>query len=128
MRFFLQYQNYIFITLGSAMFFLFGKIDSIRGTFEQIFIPVQSFFQFIAKAHTEADGNGGKPSYSRAIGTVVVLNILRLALLEKVIPEQLMTMFWVLIGYQLISKVLKDNPALMELIKSKYGVKEEMKQ
>jgi hypothetical protein len=120
---FQQYQNYIYLVFGAITIFLFGKVGSLRGMVESLYSPFEALVQFIAKAHTESDGNGGKPAHNRIMGTVVIMNIIRLALLEKPIPDALMTMFWVLVGYGLISKVLLENPALMELIKGKYGMK-----
>jgi len=113
---FQQYQNYFIVTAIVLLAFILIK------QYRTIYEPIEALVQFILKAHTETDGNGGKPSYSRIMGTVVIANIIRMALLEKEIPEQLMTMFWVLVGYQLVSKIVKDNPALMEFIKGKYGI------
>lgn len=69
---------------------------------------------------TEPDGNGGKASFSRVFGGIVIIFILMLAWREKVISEHLMEMFWVLVGYQLLSKALNTlSPAVLEVVRIK---------
>lgn len=120
------YQNYIAVVVLSVVVFFFGRNGSISGTIGNIFRPVEIIFNFIVDAHR---GRDLKPSHDRIMGTIVILNIIRLALLEKAVPEALMTMFWVLIGYSAVSKILAENPTIMEFIKLKYGItpKEESK-
>lgn len=121
MDLFYQYENYVYLFCGATVIFLFRKYGSLRSVVEAIYSPVQIVASFILDAHKESDGNGGKPSYSRIMGTVVIANIIRMALLEKDIPEALMTMFWVLVGYQLVSKILVQNPMIFEFIKMRMG-------
>lgn len=121
-----MYQNYIAVVVLSIVVFFFGRNESIGGTIANIFKPIEIIFNFLVDAHR---GRDGKPSHDRIMGSIVILNIIRLALLEKTVPEALMTMFWVLIGYSAVSKILAENPTIMEFIKLKYGItpKEEVK-
>ncbi len=74
--------------------------------------------KWIAQAWTEADNNGGKLSFSRILGTYVVIQIVQMSWRGNV-PEPMMTMFWVLIGYPLVSKVLNSlSPAVLDIAKS----------
>ena len=62
---------------------------------------------------------GGKASFSRAFGGTVIIVVLRMAWLAKTIPDPLMTMFWVLVGYQLLSKALNSmSPAVLDIARS----------
>lgn len=73
-------------------------------------------FLWLAEIFTEADGNGGKASFSRVFGAVVIILSLRQGFYGKVIPAEWMTMFWVLVGYQLLSKALNSlSPAALDL-------------
>lgn len=74
---------------------------------------------FIAKAWTEADGNGGKASFSRLMGTICIYNIINLGYMAgQTIPAEWMTMFWVLIGYQTIARILSAlSPAVLDIAK-----------
>ncbi len=119
MEYLYQYQNYIAVVVLSVVVFFFGRNGSISGTIGNIFKPIEIVFNFLVDAHR---GRDGKPSHDRIMGTMVILNIIRLALLEKTVPEALMTMFWVLIGYSAVSKILAENPTIMEFIKLKYGI------
>ena len=75
--------------------------------------------QWIAKAWSEADNNGGKASFSRIAGTFVIINIVYMSWEKPVVPEAMMTLFWVLIGYQLVSKILNSlSPAVLDIAKS----------
>ena len=65
--------------------------------------------KWLSQALSEIDGNGGKASFSRILGTVNCIMIWRVAWLGKTVPDAWMTMFWVLIGYQLVSKTLGPN-------------------
>lgn len=83
--------------------------------------------KWLAQIFTEADGNGGKGSFSRVFGGTIIITILRMAWIGKIVPEQLMTMFWVLVGYQMLSKALNTmSPAVLDIARSymlKAGVK-----
>lgn len=81
--------------------------------------------KFIAQLFTEADGNGGKASFSRVLGTYVVFKIIYLTEIAPIadranaVSEQLMTLFWVLIGYQIISKILSSlSPAVLDIVRA----------
>lgn len=125
---YLQYQNYIHVTLAVISAFLIGKIGSVRLFADALYGEAKTVIVWIARALSEPDGNGGKPSFTKILGTYVVLKIVALAIAiaeagsSTPIPSELMTLFMFLIGYQIISKVLLENPALMELIKGKYGI------
>jgi hypothetical protein len=74
---------------------------------------------WVSKIFTEADGNGGKASYSRVAGSIVIYNIIALVWREKPVPEVMETMFWVLVGYQLLSKTLNSmSPAVLDIAKA----------
>lgn len=122
MEYLYQYQNYIAVVVLSIIIFFFGRNGSISAGIGNIFRPVEIIFNFLVDAHR---GRDGKPSHDRIMGTIVILNIIRLAVFEKIVPDALMTMFWVLIGYQAVSKVLAENPAIMEFIKMKYSLPSE---
>jgi hypothetical protein len=77
------------------------------------------------KIFTEADGNGGKPSFSRILGAWVTVKIVMLveavapADRATAVPEQLMTLFWVLIGYAIISKtIMSMGPGFQDIAKA----------
>ena len=122
MELFRQYENYIYLFCGATVIFLFGKLGSLRSVADSIYGEFKALIGWLARALSENDGNGGKPSFTKILGTYVVLNIVSLALMAKPIAPELMTLFLFLIGYSIISKVLLENPALMELIKGKYGI------
>ncbi len=131
---YLQYQNYVHVTLGLLSAFMIGKLGTVRVFADSLYSEIRIIITWLARALSEPDGIGGKPSFTKILGTYVVLKIVWLAV-EVVetksttpIPSELMTLFMFLIGYQIVSKVLLENPALMELIKGKYGVsKDEQK-
>lgn len=133
---YLQYQNYVIITLTALVGFLLGKFGTLKTLADNLYNESKGLILWLAKALSEADGNGGKPSFTKILGTYVVLQIVGLSKqivydgrTDIQIPSEMMTLFMFLIGYQIISKVLLENPALMELIKGKYGVaKDEPKQ
>ncbi len=81
--------------------------------------------KFIAQLFTEADGNGGKPSFSRVLGAYVTYKIILFVELAPhdqrslAVPEQMMTLFWVLIGYSIVSKILSSlSPAVLDIFRA----------
>jgi hypothetical protein len=80
---------------------------------------------FIADLFKEADSNGGKASFSRVAGAYVVYKIVMLVEMAPhdqralAVPEAMMTMFWVLIGYAIVSKILSSlSPAVLDIFKA----------
>jgi len=134
-QFYIQYQNYIIIALTALAGFLLGKVGSFKQIADNIYEESKGLILWIAKALSEADGNGGKPSFTKILGTYVVLQIVGLSKqivydgrTDIQIPSEMMTLFMFLIGYQIISKVLLENPALMEIIRGKYGIAQPAKE
>ena len=88
---------------------------------------------FVASVFRETDGNGGgKASFNRVAGAYVIVQIVAMswvALLNVTykVPEAMMTLFWVLIGYGIVSKILNSlTPAVLDIAKGfllKAGVK-----
>lgn len=71
--------------------------------------------------------DGRKPSFTRVAGAYDIFKIVELAMEGKPIPAELMTMFWVLIGYGILAKILNAlSPAVLDIAKaflvSKMGV------
>lgn len=90
-----------------------------RGKSMQPLVAIKEAIIFVAKAWTETDGNGGKASFSRLMGTVVIWNIVSLGyVVGRTIPPEWMTMFWVLIGYHTIARILSAlSPAVLDIAK-----------
>jgi hypothetical protein len=89
-------------------------------TFGQIlafpFLQVIAATKWLAGIFTEPDGNGGKASYARVAGSVVIYNIIAMVWKGVAVPEIMETMFWVLVGYQLLSKTLNSmSPAVLAI-------------
>jgi hypothetical protein len=81
-----------------------------------IIVAVVSFF---AAALTEADGNGGKASFARLMGTYVTIRIVECEIRGSTVGEHLMTIFWVLVGFAMVSKVLAQmSPAVLDIARS----------
>jgi len=80
---------------------------------------MKQFVCWFAAIFTEADGNGGKASFSRVFGAALLILLYRMIWLQKPIPEQAMTLFWALIGYQFASKALGSmSPSVLDIAKS----------
>ena len=95
---------------------MFNAIKSIFAAIGSAFVAVVKFF---AAAFTEPDGNGGKASWARLAGTYVVWRIVEYELTGKTASSNLMTIFWVLVGFAMISKVLERmSPAVLDIAKS----------
>lgn len=131
---FATYQNYILLSLLAVLSFLVGRTASLASAVALVYAELMKVVGWFARALSEADGNGGKPSFTKILGTYVVFKIVFLAAdivrtgATVSIPSELMTLFMFLIGYQMVSKVLLENPALMELIKGKYGISQPKKE
>jgi len=115
---FQQYQNYILSALAMVALAVLSKLETIRTSIITLYEMLVKLTAFIGDAFTESNG---KTSYSRIAGSYVIFKI---TAQQTNIPEQWMTLFMFLIGYQLISGLLKDNPAIVEFIKAKYAIPE----
>lgn len=80
---------------------------------------MKSLILWLKQPFEEIDNNGQvKTSYARLFGSIVILVIIRLSILGVPIAGELMTLFYYLIGYQLLSKVLNQlSPAIIEIFK-----------
>jgi hypothetical protein len=80
---------------------------------------VVTIVKFFAAALTEPDGNGGKASFARVMGTYVTIRIVESEIRGGTVSPNLMTIFWVLVGYGMLSKVLSQmSPAVLDVAKS----------
>lgn len=111
-----QYQNYIISVVAFALIALLAKLETVQTAINTLWSLVLRLVTFIGEAFTETNG---KASFSRIAGFYVII---RITTVPGTIPEEWMSLFMFLIGYQLISGLLKDNPAIVELIKAKYSV------
>ena len=119
---FQQYQNYVLSSLAFIIIALLSRIDGIRSAIVEFWNIILKLMAFVGDGFTESNG---KTSYARLAGSFVIYKITEQA---ANIPEQWMTLFMYLIGYQLISGLLKDNPAIVEFIKARYGATPEKKE
>lgn len=62
---------------------------------------IGAIFTWIGGVFSEPDG---KPSFSRVFGSYVVYQIVSMAETGAPVSSEMMTVFWVLIGYQMVSK------------------------
>ena len=113
---FQAYQNYIWFTFLIVAMVLLTMLQRFRDAAFALWQVVLEAVKFLGDALTESTG---KTSYSRVAGSYVIFKI---TTTTGDIPEQWMTLFMFLIGYQLISGLLKDNPAITEIIRAKYGL------
>lgn len=74
---------------------------------------------WFSRIFTEADGNGGKASYGRIFGAITIVHILAKDWQDRPVNDAVMTLFFYLVGYTLLSKLLSNNPILTEYIKLK---------
>lgn len=122
--FFIAYQNYIYLTFAFVIVFLIGKVGSVKLFIDSVYETVVSVIKFFAKSLSEEDGNGGKPSFSRMLGVYITVEIVAMAWVvlndkTKIVPDVMMTIFWVTIGYAMISKVISTaSPLLQDVIKA----------
>jgi len=118
-NFITQNLNYILLGLAVVFAYLIGRSKSISGAVGKgwdMFVVVIIFF---ADAIREQDGDKIKTSFSRILGIYVTCQIVAMgwvALLNPMIgiPAQMMTLFWVTIGYALISKVFTTASPLLQ--------------
>lgn len=113
-------------------------IEALKRAFAAIGKAFAAIVRFIGQVFTEADGNGGKASFARVFGAYVIIKIVLLIeaapfeYRSSAVPEQLMTMFWVLVGYSIISKILGTlSPAVLDIFRAmllKAGAKVEIPQ
>jgi hypothetical protein len=83
-------------------------------------LDVRNIWRWPLAVFTEPDGNGGKASFSRVFGAFVIIKIVAMAEAGKTVPEAMMTLFWVLVGYQLLSKALNSlSPAVIDIARAK---------
>ena len=113
-------------------------MEAIKAILQWPFVQAIALIKWFGQIFTEADGNGGKASFSRVAGAVVIYKII--VLIESAspeqrinaVPEQMMTMFWVLVGYQILSKTLSSlSPAVLDFFRAlmlKAGAKVELPQ
>lgn len=111
-----QFQTYITAGLILLMVVILTTMQRFRDAIASIWSMALIALKFIADGFTESSG---KTSFSRVAGAYVII---RITMITSDIPSEWMTLFMFLIGYQLISGLLKDNPALLELVKAKYGL------
>lgn len=125
MDFIVNNINYILIVAGFILCFLFGLNKSISGAFKSIWDVVVSVVSFFANALREPDNNGGntgKTSASRIILFYVVYNIITMGWaffgdVNKKIPAEWMTMFWISGGLYMLIKVYNAaSPQFQALI------------
>ena len=100
---------------------MFGlhPILAVRNIFAAVgsgFIAVIKFFSAVL---SEPDGNGGRASFARVMGTYVTIRIVECEIRGSMVSANLMTIFWVLVGYGMISKILSQmSPAVLDIAKS----------
>jgi len=122
--FFISYQNYIYLTFAFVIVFFIGKIGSVKLFVDGIYETIVSVIKFFAKSLSEEDGNGGKPSFSRILGVYATVEIVAMSWVvlndkSKFVPDVMMTIFWVTIGYAMISKVISTaSPLLQDVIRA----------
>jgi hypothetical protein len=94
-------------------------ILAIKRFFASIWSVIVAVVKFFAAALTEPDGNGGKASWARLIGTYVTIRIVECEIRGSTVGDHLMTIFWVLVGYGMISKILSQmSPAVLDIARS----------
>ena len=94
-------------------------IMAIRKFIGVIVSSIVAVVKFFAAALTEPDGNGGKASFARVMGTYVTIRIVESEIRGGTVSPNLMTIFWVLVGYGMLSKVLSQmSPAVLDIAKS----------
>lgn len=111
-----HFQTYITAALILVIIVILTTMQRFRDAFLSAWQMAVLAVKFIADGFTESTG---KTSFSRLAGVYVII---RITTVTGPIPAEWMTLFMFLIGYQLVSGLLKDNPAILELMKAKYGV------
>jgi hypothetical protein len=94
-------------------------ILAIKHFFAGLWKVIVAVVSFFAAALTEADGNGGKASFARLMGTYVTIRIVESEIRGGAVSPNLMTIFWVLVGFAMVSKVLAQmSPAVLDIARS----------
>jgi len=76
---------------------------------------------WLGRIWTEADDNGGKPSWSRVCATAYLGWLCWMMTAGRPIPSIGEEIAWGLILYPLLSKLLSRNPILLEYIKLRFA-------
>ena len=112
----------ILIVLGIVLAFLLIFNKSVSGAVASAWKYVLAVIAFFAEALKEPEGNGGKTSFSRILGIYATIEIVAMSWVTlndptKEVPGAMMTLFWVTIGYAMLSKVFTTaSPLLQQLI------------
>jgi hypothetical protein len=94
-------------------------IDAIKKFFTGIWLVIVTIVKFFAAVLTEPDGNGGKASFARVMGSYVTIRIVESEIRGSLVGDHLMTIFWVLVGYSMVSKMLAQmSPAVLDIAKA----------
>lgn len=97
----------------------FHPIFAIKNLVNGVIDIVKNIVSFFGQALTELDSGVSKTSYSRIAGLYVIYQIVEIAKAGKDPPQGLMTVFWVLVGYQLLARVLNSlSPAALDIARS----------
>jgi hypothetical protein len=116
-QFWNQYQIYIVSFFCGVLTYLSAKNGSIVKAISEVYLVIESVIRFLGKSLTEEDGNGGKPSFSRILGTIDTIIIIRMGMKGFEPSVAMMTIFWVSIGYAMLSRVFTTaSPLLQQLI------------
>ena len=126
-NFFTQHGNYILLVIVAIIAYILGGKKSITDGISKAWGVFSSVVSFFADAFREPDndnGTRGKTSFTRLLGTYVTYNIVQMGWVvvynnTMTIPEKLMTLFWVLIGFAAISKIwTSSSPTFQQLIQA----------
>jgi hypothetical protein len=74
----------------------------MKSFFSAITYPIK----WVSQIFCECEKHGSKPSYARIFGAVDIIMIMRNGCYGKPIPDAWITVFWVLVGYQFLSKAI----------------------
>jgi hypothetical protein len=119
-----QYQNYVIMVIAFVVIAILAKLDTVRDFVKQSYSTIVEVVKFFASSLSEADGNGGKPSFSRMLGVYITFQIVSMSWITlydttRQVPDVMMTIFWVTIGYAMLSKVIATaSPLLQDIIRA----------
>ena len=120
-----QNLNYVLIAVAIILSFLAGLNRSISAAIKQVWSVVVVIVNFFADTLRESDkpnGTKGKVSFGRILGIYVTYNIIQMGWVvlfdnTYTISDKMMTLFWVTIGFALLSKLWTDSsPSFQSLI------------
>jgi hypothetical protein len=120
-----QNLNYVLIAVAVILSFLAGLNKSISGAIKQVWgviVIIISFFADTLRESDKPDGTKGKVSFGRILGIYVTYNIIQMGWVvlfdtTYTISDKMMTLFWVTIGFALVSKIWTDSsPSFQALI------------